>query len=79
MKFEELSKKHQEFLMYCLSNYIKGKLKREERDQVIEPTFEEYKDFFDEFDGEYEIVDGIPESEACNRFEVKFKVMLEVK
>lgn len=26
MKFEELSKKHQEFLMYCLSDYIKGKL-----------------------------------------------------
>lgn len=26
MKFEELSKEHQEFLMYCLSDYIKGKL-----------------------------------------------------
>lgn len=79
MKFEELSKEHQEFLMYCLSDYIKGKLKREERDQVIEPTFEEYKDFFDEFDGEYEIVDGLPESQACNGFEVKFKVVLEVE
>lgn len=79
MKFEELSKEHQEFLMYCLSDYIKGKLKREERDQVIEPTFEEYKDFFDEFDGEYEIIDGLPESQACNRFEIKFKVVLEVE
>lgn len=27
MKFEELSKKHQEFLMYCLFDYIKGKVK----------------------------------------------------
>ena len=79
MKFEELSREHQEFLMYCLSNYIKGKFKREERDQVIEPTYEEYKDFFDKFDGEYEIVDGLPESQACNRFEVKFKVILEVE
>jgi hypothetical protein len=78
MRFEELSKKHQEFLMYCLSDYIKSKVKREERDQVIEPTYEEYKAFFDEFDGEYQIVDGLPESEACNGFEVKFKVVLEV-
>lgn len=52
MKFEELSKEHQEFLMYCLSDYIKSKFKREERDQVIEPTYDEYKDFFDKFDGE---------------------------
>lgn len=59
MRFEELSKKHQEFLMYCLSDYIKSKVKREERDQVIEPTYEEYKAFFDEFDGEYQIVDGL--------------------
>ena len=79
MKFEELSREHQEFLMYCLSDYIKGKLKREEREQVIEPTYEEYKSFFDKFDGEYEIIDGLPESQACNRFEVKFKVVLEVE
>lgn len=31
MKFEELSNKHQNILMYCLSDYIKSKLKREER------------------------------------------------
>ena len=78
MRFEELSKKHQEFLMYCLSDYIKGKVKKEERDQVIEPTYEEYKAFFGEFDGEYIIVDGLPESNACNRFSVRFKVVLEV-
>ena len=78
MRFEELSKKHQEFLMYCLSDYIKSKVKKEERDQVIEPTYEEYKAFFDEFDGEYEIVDGLPESNAANPFSVKFKVVLEV-
>ena len=75
MRFEELSKMHQEFLMYCLSDYIKSKVKG---DQVIEPTYEEYKAFFDEFDGEYEIVDGLPESEAANPFSVKFKVVLEV-
>lgn len=73
MKFEELATQHQEFLMYCLFDHIKRKVKEEERDQVIEPTYEEYKAFFDEFDGEYEIVDGLPESDACNRFEVKFK------
>ena len=53
MRFEELSKEHQEFLMYCLSVYIKSKVKREEKGQVIEPTYEEYKAFFDEFDEEY--------------------------
>ena len=79
MKFEELCKKHQGFLMYCLSDYIKGKVKREERDQVIEPTYEEYKAFFDKFDGEYEIVDGLPESDAANPFSVRFKVVLEVE
>ena len=78
MKFEELSKEHQEFLMYCLFDHIKRKVREEERDQVIEPTYEEYKAFFDEFDGEYEIVDGLPESEAANPFSVKFKVVLEV-
>lgn len=35
MRFEELSKEHQEFLMYCLFDYIKSKVKKEERDQVI--------------------------------------------
>lgn len=78
MKFEELTAQHQEFLMYCLFDHIKRKVKKEERDQVIEPTYEEYKDFFDEFDGEYELVDGLPESEAANPFSVKFKVVLEV-
>lgn len=78
MKFENLSKNHQEFLMYCLSDYIKSKLKREERDQVIEPTYEEYKAFFNAFDEDYEIIDGLPESEAANPFSVRFKVVLEV-
>lgn len=78
MKFEELSKERQEFLMYCLSDYIKGKLKKEERDQIIDPTFKEYKSFFDKFDGKYEIIDGLPESQACNPFSVKFKVILKV-
>lgn len=78
MRFEELKTQHQEFLMYCLFGHIKCKVKKEERDQVIEPTYEEYKTFFDEFDGEYELVDGLPESEAVNPFSVKFKVVLEV-
>lgn len=78
MKFEELSNKHQEFLMYCLSDYIKSKIKKGTMDGIIFPNFEEYKAFFDEFDEEYEIVDGCPESEACNPFSVKFKVVLEV-
>lgn len=78
MRFEELTTQHQEFLMYCLFDHIKRKVKKEERDQLIEPTYEEYKAFFDEFDGEYEIVDGLPESEAANPFSVKFKVVLEV-
>ena len=78
MKFEELSKKHQEFLMYCLSDYIKGKIRRGSMDGIIFPTYEEYKTFFDEFDEEYEIVDGLPESNAANPFSVNFKVVLEV-
>lgn len=78
MRFEELSKKHQKFLMYCLSDYIKGKVKKESMDGIIFPNYEEYKDFFDEFDEEYEIVDGLPQSEAANPFSVKFKVVLEV-
>ena len=76
MRFLELSKKHQEFLMYCLSDYIKSKVK--DRDEVIEPTYDEYKAFFNEFDEDYEIVDGLPESGAANPFSVRFKVVLEV-
>jgi len=78
MRFEELSKEHQEFLMYCLSDYIKGKIRKGSMDGIIFPNYEEYKDFFDEFDEEYEIVDGLPQSEAANSFSVKFKVVLEV-
>ena len=78
MRFEELSKEHQEFLMYCLSDFIKWKIRNGAMDEVIFPSYKEYKAFFDEFDKEYEIVDGLPESEACNPFSVKFKVVLEV-
>ena len=78
MKFEELSKKHQDFLMYCLSGFIKGKVRKGSMDGIIFPSYDEYKVFFNEFDEEYEIVNGLPESEAANPFSVKFKVVLEV-
>jgi hypothetical protein len=78
MRFEELSKNHQDFLMYCLSDYINSKIRKGSMDGIIFPSYEEYKDFFNEFDEEYEIVDGLPESEAANPFSVKFKVVLEV-
>ncbi len=38
MRVEELTTQHQEFLMYCLFDHIKRKVKKEERDQLIEPT-----------------------------------------
>lgn len=79
MRFEELSIKHQDFLMYCLSDYIKSKVKKGRMDGIIFPSYDEYKDFFNEFDEDYEIIDGLPESNSCNNFTVKFKVMLEVK
>ena len=75
MKFEELSKEHQKLLMYSLEDHIKWV----GAEEIIYPSYEEYKAFFDEFDGEYEIVDGLPESDACNPFSVKFKVVLEVE
>lgn len=78
MRFEELSKKHQDFLTYCLSDYIKGKIRKGSMDGIIFPIYEEYKNFFNEFDEEYEIVDGLPESEAANSFSVKLKIVLEV-
>ena len=78
MRFQELSNKDQEFLMYCLSDYIKSKIKKGAMDGIIFPNYNEYKNFFNEFDEEYEIVDGLPESEAANSFSVKFKVVLEV-
>lgn len=78
MKFEELSKEHQELLMYSLSDYFKGRIRKGTIDGIIFPSYEEYKDFFNEFDEKYHIVDGLPESEACNPFSVKFKVVLEV-
>lgn len=64
--------------MYCLSDYIKGKIKKGTMDGIIFPNYDEYKAFFDEFYEEYEIVDGLPESKAANPFSVKFKVILEV-
>ncbi len=53
MKFEELSKEHQGFLIYS-----------------------------NEFDEEYEIIDDLAESKACNMFSIIFchgKVKLEVE
>jgi len=43
MRFEELSKKHQEFLMYCLSDYIKGKIRKGSMDGIIFPSYDEYE------------------------------------
>ena len=65
--------------MYCLSDYIKGKVRKGKIDGIVFPSYDEYKDFFNEFDEDYEIVDGLPESETANPFSVKFKVILEVE
>jgi len=62
MKFEELSKEHQEDLIYHLLAYIEKKANDEGIVDFIEPTYEEYKDFFNEFDEDYEIIGGYPES-----------------
>jgi hypothetical protein len=52
MRFEELSKKHQDFLMYCLSDYIKGKIRKGSMDGIIFPSYDEYKVFFNsKFEG----------------------------
>ncbi len=39
MKFEELSKEHQEFLMYCLEDHIKGKIRKGTMDEIILPSY----------------------------------------
>ncbi len=48
--------------MYCLSDYIKNKIRKGIMDGIIFPSYDEYKNFFDEFDEDYEIVEGLPES-----------------
>ncbi len=34
MKFENFSKEHQEFLMYCLFDHIKSKVKKQESERA---------------------------------------------
>ena len=41
MRFEELSKKRQDFLMYCLSDYIKSKIRKGSMDAIIFPSYEQ--------------------------------------
>lgn len=62
MKFEELDEKHQDFLIHNLLAYLENRANDEGVDNFMEPTHEEYRDFFNEFDEDYEIVDGYPES-----------------
>ena len=84
MRFEELEEKYQKDLIAGLLNYIEGKAEEEGLDDFIEPTYEEYKDFFNEFHEGYKIVDNYPESivdfqhkKHLISFDEKGKVILE--
>lgn len=43
-------------------DFIDAKARKESIEDWIEPTEEEYEEFFNKFDGEYKIVSGYPES-----------------
>ena len=82
MRFEELEKKHKDLLISSLLWHIEERAEYEDVVDFIEPTYEEYKDLFNELDEGYRIVDGYPESMARNMLSIIFcesKVELKVE
>lgn len=62
MKFIELDRKSQEFLIGQLDLWIDHKAEENNINDYISPTREEYEDFFNAFDKDYKMVEGFPES-----------------
>jgi hypothetical protein len=85
MKFQELNKECQSFLTSQFLIAIEDATNSEDIKDFVEPTYDEYKQFFNEYDENYEIIDEYPESviesEFHNTYRIKFqgkKVILEV-
>lgn len=87
MKFKDLSKEQQNFLIDNIDNWIEEAAQVEGicYENIEFPTLHEYTDFFDNYDEEYIIKDGYPKSihdEYHNEFRIEFdssgKVILNV-
>lgn len=74
MKFSELTKEQQSFLIGSLDNEIERKAEDEGISTYSDPSDNEYADFFDNFDENYEIIDDYPQSTVQDEFHAKYSI-----
>jgi|GEM_PF-2885644 len=78
MKFRNLQKDQQDELIDNFYPIIEAEGKENDVD-YIEPTFDEYADFFDELYGEFEIIDGMAESAMPTDMQKTYRVEFDGK
>ena len=76
MTFSELDKESQDFLIDQFNMQIDRKADEEDIDEYSYeyPTFEEYAEFFNNFDEDYEMVDGYPDSTIEDKYHAKYSI-----
>lgn len=79
MKYCELDKQSQDFLTDQLNDLINSKAEEENIEDFEYPTDEEYKEFFDEYDEDYEMNDGYPETTVDTKFHKKYSIEFKDK
>ena len=79
MKFKDLDKNSQNFLIEQLGLQIEEQAQEDDVNDYEEPSFDEYAEFFDEFDEDYEMVDGFPHTTVSGRYHAKYSIHFEDK
>lgn len=80
MKFEELDKDNQDWLIISLESEIDRFLEDEGIEEYELPTRQEYITFFNKFDEDYEIGDdGVAESTIESRYHKKMDISFDPK
>lgn len=74
MKFLELSKSNQNILIELFEIQIDYRAEEEGIDDVLYPTIDEYTSFFDEYDQDYELIDGYPESTIEQEYHPRYSI-----
>lgn len=79
MKFFELDQNSQDFLIDQLNTRIEEYAQEEGIYDYEELSFDEYVEFFDEFDEDYEMVDGFPKSALLDEYRKQYSIHFEDK
>lgn len=79
MRFSELDKESQTFLIDQFNILIESRADEENINEYEYPTSEEYETFFDDFDVDYQMVDGYPQTTIEDKFHPKYNIGFDGK